>query len=298
MTSLSVLSTNYKKENESEKEKKNPVLYKNSISSFKVFDSALFMSEFQGAEENISLSLEKSNEDNKGCLSSNSNIKNIQDLKLSPSLEKCLTNELLNSITNDSNNNKKIQNPNFNSYSGNIGKFSNDEKKHKIVEIINNTESQKNNFLKITKKLFNHGDIDIDTTDIQEKKNNSNFKKVNDKKSAHTLYEESINGFEYQLKFIENSVHNILPKSYKKFISKNNDYNNSKNNQRTLDNKFTNRENNFDNNNDFNKKQNHHQVHKLKMTYNNYSNWICNYCNCLNRGYRKVCANCSNYRNL
>lgn len=78
-----------------------------------------------------------------------------------------------------------------------------------------------------------------------------------------------------------------MPKSYKKFISKNNDYNNIKNNQRTLDNKFTNRENNFDNNNDFNKNQNHHQVHKLKKTYNSYSNWICNDCNYLNRGYRK-----------
>ena len=298
MTSLSLLSPKYKiDDNESEKEKKNNLLYNNSISPFKVFDSALFMNEFQGSEENISASLEKSNEEK--------NIKNIQDFKFSPSLEKCLTNELLKSITNDSNNNKKFQNPNFNSYSNNIGKFNNEEQTHKLIDMTNETdaenETQNNNYLKITKKLFNQTDLDTNPTRIQEKIINTNIKKSNDKKSKNSLYEETINGFEYQLKFIENSVHNILPKSYKKLNSnsKNNDFNGDKNNQRIFDHKFTNRVNIFHNNYyNCNKKQNHHQIHKLKVTNNSYGNWICNCCNCLNRGYRKVCANCSNYRNI
>ena len=332
MTSLSLLSTNYKIDNESELEKKNDILYNNSISSFKAFDSALFISEFQGYEDNISLSLEKSNERNKLRPSSNSNIekniKNIPDIKFSPSLEKCLTNELLYSITNDSNNIKKGQKLNFNN-NDIYDKYSNE----KIIKTINNNESKQ--FLKITKKLFNH-----EETQNQLKKSNSkiinekNLKKLNEKK-GNTLYEETINGFEYQLKFIENSVHNILPKSYKKFpnnSNKNDDFNNNKDNPRISSNVFSNKYNNKNNyyNNDYskknisslrdnnynldykmrkrtnifdndsynNKENHHHQVHKLKITYNTYGNWICNECYCLNRGYRKVCANCSNYRNL
>lgn len=332
MTSLSLLSTNYKIDIESEMEKKNDILYNNSISSFKAFDSALFISEFQGNEDNISLSLEKSNEGNKPCLSSNShlekNIKKIADTKSSPSLEKCLTNELLYSITNDSNNIKKGQKLNFN-INDIYDKYSN----QKITKTVNNNESKQ--FLKITKKLFNY-----EEPQNQLKKSNSkiinkkNLKKLNDKK-GNTIYEETINGFEYQLKFIENSVHNILPKSYKKFSNisnkkenfnnnkdnprmpsyvysykydnKNNNHNNDyskkniyslRDNNYNLDYKMRKRTNIFDNESYNNKENHHHQIHKLKITYNIYGNWICNDCFCLNRGYSKVCTNCSNYRNI
>ena len=317
MTSSSLFSTNDKIDNNSIKNNKNDKLYNESITSFKAFDSVLFMNEFLGYDEyQISEKSAKDNQ-NKINLSHNSNekriSKNIQDIKISPTLEKCLTTELLNSITNDSNKNQKCQHPNL----------SNEK-----TEKIKNNESPK--FLKITKKLFNKQGMPT-----QEK---NNFHRINSKnsKEGKTLYEETINGFEYQLKFIENSVHNILPKSYKKISNKNNqkissnnyldkfknnsylfkkseniiNYNNTNfapfdgfNSNSNYDNNSTlDKENickNHYNNNIYNGngKKNHHQIHKLKINDNYYDNWFCNYCCCFNRGYRKICSNCSKNRN-
>ena len=320
MTSSSLFSTNDKIDNNSTKNNKNDKLYNESITSFKAFDSVLFMNEFLGYDEyQISEKSAKDNQ-NKINLSHNSNekkiSKNIQDIKISPTLEKYLTTELLNSITNDSNKNQKCQHPNF------ISENLSNEK----IEKIKNNESPK--FLKITKKLFNKQGMPT-----QEK---NNFHRINSKnsKKEKTLYEETINGFEYQLKFIENSVNNILPKSYKKISNKNNqkissnnyldkfknnsylfkkneniaNYNNTNfapfdgfnsnyENNSTLDKE--NICNNHYNKNKYNDngKKNHHQIHKLKINDNYYDNWVCNYCYCFNRGYRKVCSNCSKNRN-
>ena len=159
----------------------------NSFKPFKAFSSALFMSEFQENDETLisSDSNSTSNKEEKN--------KNILDLNISPSLEKCLTNELLQSMADDSSNFKLRKNSSNNS-----------------------DNNKQENKLKITKKLFDQNNIDNLNNDKDELK----------EKNGSTCYEDSNNGFEYQLKFIENSVNNILPKSYQKF-HKNNFYNNN-----------------------------------------------------------------------
>ena len=251
----------------------------NLCEPFKAFSSALFMSEYQENDETVisSQSNSNSNKENKK--------KKILDLNISPSLEKCLTNELLESMADDSSNIKLKKNSTFH---------------------ISNCQEQGGDNLKITKKLFN-----------KDKDNNS------------TLYEDNINdGFEYQLKFIENSVHNIFPKSYKTFNNKNNYYNNKNNNHRTsfpyssnntryknkyyynnkapfasifypnLISKNANNENNGNNfsNNNYVKNQIISKVQNMKNNENKYDDWICYNCQFLNRGYRKICANCNMYK--
>jgi len=275
----------------------------NSFKPFKAFSSALFMSEFQENDETLisSDSNSTSNKEEKN--------KNILDLNISPSLEKCLTNELLQSMADDSSNIKLRKNSSNNS-----------------------DDNKQENKLKITKKLFDQNNIDNLNNDKDELK----------EKNGSTCYEDSNNGFEYQLKFIENSVNNILPKSYKKF-HKNNFYNNNysfnKNNHRTsfpFSNKYkyNNNYNYYKNsneqfyytkdksslanifypnlinkNNDKYKPNNNYicddrdiknkilvQIQKVKDNENNYDDWICNNCEFLNRGYRKICAKCNFYR--
>ncbi len=275
----------------------------NSFKPFKAFSSALFMSEFQENDETLisSDSNSTSNKEEKN--------KNILDLNISPSLEKCLTNELLQSMADDSSNFKLRKNSSNNS-----------------------DNNKQENKLKITKKLFDQNNIDNLNNDKDELK----------EKNGSTCYEDSNNGFEYQLKFIENSVNNILPKSYKKF-HKNNFYNNNysfnKNNHRTsfpFSNKYkyNNNYNYYKNsneqfyytkdksslanifypnlinkNNDKYKPNNNYicddrdiknkilvQIQKVKDNENNYDDWICNNCEFLNRGYRKICAKCNFYR--
>ena len=246
---------------------------------FKAFSSALFMSEYQENDETVISSYSNSNSNKE------QKKKKILDLNISPSLEKCLTNELLESMADDSSNIKLKKNSTTNN---------------------SNCPEQREDNLKITKKLFN-----------KEKDNNS------------TLYEDNNNGFVYQLKFIENSVHNILPKSYKNFNNKNNYYNNNKNNNHrtsfpyssnnnkyknnyyynnkapfvsifypNLINKNSNNENsgnNFSNNN-YVKNQIISKVQNMKNNENKYDDWICYNCQFLNRGYRKICANCNMYK--
>ena len=270
----------------------------NSFEPFKAFSSALFMSEYPEKEDTkiSSSSNSTSNKEQKN--------KNYLDLNISPSLEKCLTNELLESMADDSSNYKL--------------------RKNSINNNINNQNENEQN-LKITKKLFGN-------------KHN----KENKEKEGNTLYEENINGFEYQLKFIENSVHNILPKSYKKFSYKNNynyyynknnyNYNNHRtsfpysNNNKYRNNYYSNNKNDFPNgknktstvnvffpnliNKDNNDKNDNNycsnntdvknkilfQIQNMKSNENDYNDWVCSDCTFVNRGYRKICAKCNMYR--
>ena len=269
----------------------------NSSEPFKAFSSALFMSEYQENEETL-ISSNSNSDSNKEHKS-----KNTFDLNISPSLEKCLTSELLESMADDSSNIKLRKNSKDNS----------------------NNNNEQGNDLKITKRLFE-----------QNKINNLNNEK---EKNGTTFYDDNINGFEYQLKFIENSVHNILPKSYKKFhknnfnnnnyafnknyhrvsfpysnrYKSNNNYNYYKNsNEKSKDNNMhsvnvfypnlinkngeeNNQNNNFCESDDI-KNQILNQIQKIKTTENNYEDWICNNCKCFNRGYRKICINCKIFR--
>ena len=273
----------------------------NSSEPFKAFSSALFMSEYQENEETL-ISSNSNSDSNKEHKS-----KNTLDLNISPSLEKCLTSELLESMADDSSNIKLRKNSNDNS----------------------NNNNEQGNDLKITKRLFE-----------QNKINNLNNEK---EKNGTTFYDDNINGFEYQLKFIENSVHNILPKSYKKFHKNsfnNNNYgfnknyhrvsfpysnryksNNNYNYYKNANEKFNyskdnnnmhsvnvfypnliikngeenNQNNNFCENNDI-KNQILNQIQKVKTNENNYEDWICKNCKCFNRGYRKICINCKIFR--
>ena len=307
MTSLSIISTNEKIELESDKKNKNDNHCNNSVNSFKAFDSVLFMSEFLGKEENHTSEKSRKENENSENVSSNSykgqNSPDSIDFKVSPSLEKCLTSELLDSITNDSNNIKKLKIQNFNNFNNQDGK--------------ENLSNEKTNILKITKKLFNNQNMPNNNS----KTDNDKKMKQTKEKIGKTLYEETINGFEYQLKFIENSVHNILPKSYKTISNKNDNNNNSDkfkniNNYDSFYNKennnysnyyssygtynksnLTQNKNNSNNcdNNGLNEKQINHQIHKLKKMDNYYGDWFCDNCHYLNRGYRKTCINCSYY---
>lgn len=276
----------------------------NSFEPFKAFSSALFMSEYQ---ENADTLISSNSKSNSSKVQKN---KKILDLNISPSLEKCLTNELLESMADDSSNIKLSKN------SSN-----------------NNIENNEPENLKITKKLFEQNKPSINN----EKNGNPKYNIVMNKDKT-TLYEDDT---EYQLKYIEHSVHNILPKSYKKFNNnKRNNFNNnnfgynnknynhrssfpysnkyknnySKNSNENCDssNRKTNsvnifypdlidknedeiRENDFYSNNNV---KNHiiYKVQNMKFNDKDYDDWICNKCSFLNRGYRKICANCNIHR--
>ena len=270
----------------------------NKFEPFKAFSSALFMSEYQEKEDTL-FSSNSNSDSNKG----QKNI-NMLDLNISPSLEKCLTNELLESLTDDSSIIKLKKNS------------ANDE-----------NENELGNELKITKKLFEQNTINKMDEKNQEKKEQNGI----------SLYEDNNNGFEYQLKFIENSIHNILPKSYKKSNNfyNNNNYSYKKSNHRSsfpFNNKYKNNNyNHYKNQNEkyygsnnkpsasnlfypdlINKNNNENQINyscddnvknqiiyqiqKAKANENSYEDWKCNNCSFLNRGYRKICSNCNIYR--
>ena len=234
---------------------------KDEINQFQPFNSILFMNDYIDKDENQ--------------FSSNSNkINNNQDLLFSPSLEKCLTNELLDSITNESTNAKY-------------------DKK------LNNLEKNYKDELKISKNLFNQENFD----NFNEKIESEKIPIKNSKKDIVSIYEDTINGFEYQLKFIENSIQNIFPQSYKK----NNYKNKCKksfccNNNYSLFNMINDENYNNDNRNKFvldkfEKNENgNYQIHKLKLSNNFYKDWICKYCSFMNKGYRKNCIKCNNYK--
>ena len=264
-SSLSLMPSNNNFNSQSEKKNINDKSYNSPITCFKAFNSVLFMSEFIEKEENQSSDF--------SSYTNKEKILNNKDFIIrSPSLEKCLTNELLDSITNEPNNLSQEKN----NYNQNLV----DSHSLKLFNKQNKSCLDKDNRKKITDK-------------------SKKIKKHKEKKGK-TLYEEIINGFQYQLKFIENSVHNILPKSYK-------NASNNSNKKENLDNSninFSLKEdinqdinmNNYHNNKESNVKINNHQIHKLKKINEYYGDWICSNCFCLNRGYRKVCANCSYYR--
>ena len=191
-------------------EKKNENKSNINKTNFNAFNSALFISEFQDKEENSSEIINKENINdlsNSNKIKESSNNNNI-NLNFSYSLEKCLTNELLDTIDKDSNDTKKY-------------KISKEEKEKKIENNFNMKSTNKTNiqeFLKIKKNLLYQPN-----TTTREK--NNNIFKLNGY-NKKTIYEENINGFDYQLKFIEDSLHNVLPKSYKKIQNNMNNYNN------------------------------------------------------------------------
>ena len=325
MTSLSFLPQNKdfkKKEIAPEVNPKN-----DDALNFNIFNSVLFMNEYEGNEENISDNTNKENikiipkspYKEKEKEKEKDNINN-KDIKFSYSFEKCLPNELLNTITNDSNSTQK------------------GEKLPKIEEIKDDRDNapddgmdgstngvDSSNIIKISKNLFMPKDTyDSNNTDTTLDK--TNYITYNNEINKNTIYEESVNGFDYQLKFIEDSIHNVLPKSYKKNVyGLNNNYQyNNKSNQRNssfnISNKFNDNYNSYDpfyykneNNNNYNysfvtpfdpsmnnngyyynNKKNKYQVHKLKVTDSNYAQWKCIFCDNVNRGYRKACSNCGN----
>ena len=155
-------------------EKINTETQKKDKIDFNIFNSSLFLSDFQENEENSS----ENNKNGKKFPISNESKDNNEILNEIPKFN-CLTTELINIIDNDSNNNIE-ENKKDN------------EKENKIQD-----------FKKINKNLLSQCDIPTN-----EKNKILNSQKEN------IFYEENINGLEYQLKFIENSLNKVLPRSY------------------------------------------------------------------------------------
>ena len=323
MTSLSFLPQN----NDFKTKEKVPELNpKNDDAlNFNIFNSVLFMNEYEGNEENISDNTNKENikiipkSPYKEKEKEKDNINN-KDIKFSYSFEKCLPNELLNTITNDSNSTQKGEKlPKIEEIKDDKDNANDDA----MCDSTNGVDSS--NIIKISKNLFMPKDT-YDSNIVDSTLDKTNYIKYNNEINKNTIYEESVNGFDYQLKFIEDSLHNVLPKSYKKNVyGLNNNYqlynkSNQRNSSFNISNKFNDNYNSYDpfyykneNNNNYNysfvtpfdptmnnngyyynNKKNKYQVHKLKVTDSNYAQWKCNFCNNVNRGYRKACINCGN----
>ena len=314
MTSLSFLPQN----NDFKKKEKAPEINPKTgdALNFNIFNSVLFMNEYEGNEENISDNTNKENiklipkspckEKEKEKEKDNINNK---DIKFSYSFEKCLPNELLNT--------EKL--PKIEEIKDDKDNANDDA----MCDSTNGVDSS--NIIKISKNLFMPKDT-YDSNIVDSTLDKTNYIKYNNEINKNTIYEESVNGFDYQLKFIEDSLHNVLPKSYKKNVyGLNNNYqlynkSNQRNSSFNISNKFNDNYNSYDpfyykneNNNNYNysfvtpfdpsmnnngyyynNKKNKYQVHKLKVTDSNYAQWKCNFCNNVNRGYRKACINCGN----
>ena len=220
---------------------------KNSRNSFEIFSSALFISQYQSLEEFSSENSLK----NHSTIQSMSDYSNEKDCNLdyisdlSPSLEKCIMNELLDTISNDPS----------------------EEKKEKNI----NTPMKKN--------LFN-----------EQKEKDFNF-------------DDSINGFEYQLKYIENSFQNIMLKNYKKNTKSNKNINSYKGNNNFIVNSALNKnQGKFITPFSYIKKKNYAEKKtkkeiKLRLI-DNVEDWNCIVCGKINHGYRSICYLCKNSKNV
>ena len=199
--------------------------------NFNAFNSSLFISEYQVNEENSS---ENENKENIKKLSNSNKEKENESNNIHNSLEECLTNELIDKMDNNSNESRKSENL------SNLKKPS-----------ITNFEKNSKNILDISKNLL------FAQTNISTKEKFNEEKKYNLKDNV--VYEENNNDYEFQLKFIKNSLCNILPKSYQK-TRYNNNYDNLSH-QISL----FNRPNKFDNkiNN------NYYSFHQIKVEDNN-----------------------------
>ena len=308
MTSLSFLPK-FNKITEEEKTINQNTPKKNKI-NFNDFNSALFMSEYQENEENSS---ENENKENKIKLSNSNKQKekeknfNYNDFKFKYSFDNCLTNELVDTLDKGSNETKK---------------------KEKLFKDDLLDKNSSEDFLKISKTLLPQTD-----TSTKKKYDENNVIK---NKNKNIVYQVNINDFEYQLKFIENSLNNILPKTYLKsnINNKNNineknissfNYPNKFNNINSTssltsrneikannnyqfvspfdNNKYnssilqTNKKNNINyNGNNYNNDKTNYQVHKLKLCNNKCYKWKCKICNNMNMGYCKICINCRKNR--
>lgn len=291
MTSLSFLPNNdiLKKEGKI----KIVITPENDKINFNDFNSTLFLSEYQGNEENSSEISNKEKEKN----SSN------KSFKYSISSINCITKELIEILENDLNTANK------------------EEKLSQLIKKENNNGNDKTHLPIITKNFMFQTDI------FTQKKNNENIKDKN------IIYEENINDCEFQLKFIENSLHNILPKTYQKSQLNNNSYNKGQNaspfyyptkfdiTQNNYNSSFCKNEIKVNNNFSFaspfnsniNKNNNHsfifhsskinnngnyynnrinYQTHSLKLSNSKCFKWKCKFCNNINKGYCKTCFNC------
>lgn len=199
MTSLSFLP----KTNEIKEEEKTPNLKtpkKNNI-NFTDFNSALFMSEYQENEENSS---DNENKENQNKLSNSNKEKekgknfSYNDFKYKYSFDNCLTNELVDTLN----------------------KESSETKNEKVFKDDLLNKNHPEDFLKISKNMLSQ----TDTSSAKKFDGNNETKNKNE----NIVYQVNINDFEYQLKFIENSLNNILPKTYLK-SNINNKSNNEKN---------------------------------------------------------------------
>ena len=305
MTSFQILPENIELNKESILPKTPDI--KDNI-NFNAFNSSLFISEYQVDEENSS---ENENKENIKKLS-NSNIeKENESNNIHNSLEECLTNELIDKMDNNSNESRKSE------------KLSNLKKPN-----ITNFEKNSKNILDVSKNLF------FDQTNISTKEKFNEEKKYNLKKNV--VYEENNNDYEFQLKFIKNSLCNILPKTYQK--SKYNNYYDNLSHQISLfncRNKFDNKINNnyysfhqmkvednnrilsalgnnsinnesndsffinssiYKNNNNYCNSKLKYQVHELKLSNSKSYKWKCKNCNYINIGYCKACFNCKENR--
>ena len=223
---------------------------KNSRNSFEIFSSALFISQYQSLEESSSENSSK----NHSTVQSMSDYSNEKDSNLdcitdlSPSLEKCIMNELLDTISNDPPDEKKV-NINYNS--------------------------------EIKKNLF-----------IEKSENEKDFN-----------FDDSINGFEYQLKYIENSFQNIMLKSYKKNRNSNKNGNIYKTNSNYIINSSLNKNTNkfitpfhYVGSQNFGEKDTKKES-KLQLV-NNMEDWNCMICGKINHGYRAICSFCKISKNI
>lgn len=257
--------------------------------NFNDFNSILFLSEYQGNEKNLS---EISNKGNNFELSNSNNEKekkfSTDTIKFSISSKKCITKELIETLEKDSieiNKNGKMP---------------------QLIKKGSKNGSNKTHYLpKITQNFM----LQIEM--LTQEKNNEIIKDRN------ILFEENINDCEYQLKFIENSLHNILPKTYKKSQLTNNSYNKgkivipfhyptkfyiNKNNYNSLFCKNEIKDNNnypfvspFNANiikNNNNKNRINYQIHSLKLNNSKCFKWECKFCNNNNMGNYKTCFNC------
>lgn len=219
-----------KKENIKSKNRKkndNEIIIKNPFESF---NSVLFLSNYQ----DISNNEEKLSLQEKAAFTSDTSIEaidreeNIETnsnfiLRLSPSYEKCLSNELLESLIKDSEKSKSKEL--IHDLKNDVKEQQKNNNFHKRNPITKDSPiiSRKNG-----KEYKNKFNINFISTKDNEYINNINIENNNIKKKneENNIYEETINGFQYQLKFIENSLNNILPKSYnnKSFIFSSNSF--------------------------------------------------------------------------
>lgn len=198
-------------------EKNNGENTKSFINSFDLFNSSLFISKVSEDDKQIeiktpiSFSLKNETENTLDLEEEDNNsIKfdiNQESLDFILSCEKCITHDLLNALT------KSSQETNKNKI------FKNEEEKMSLKVTDNYSNNNKENikdFPKITNNFFSEkgNKFNVDRENFVEDKNTR--KKFIKKNKSENIFEDSVNGFQYELKYITSSVNNLIPKTHKK----------------------------------------------------------------------------------